>query len=208
MQASSVHSFKEGSAPQQLPPGFNAGGVPSGNAHQQIDTHSQHAQVSINDQINLPRRAIQTQDAAHLPSRQFNMSICQGPQLQNDFGLTSRMPSNPIPLRMDPSQDSQEPELMQENFPPVFYANVPSSSATSVSQPPPGPYPVNNIHDVPLSQLRALSTHLVHILMEVEKNLRSSSEGDIQRQLQAKLEHNKARLRALQEVINAKVRER
>jgi hypothetical protein len=97
---------------------------------------------------------------------------------------------------------------MQKNFPPVFYANVPSSSATSVSQPPPGSYPVNSIHDVPLSQLRALSTHLVHILMEVEKNLRSSSEIDIQRQLQAKLEHNTARLRALQEVINAKVRER
>lgn len=205
IQASSVNSF---SAPQQLPPGFNTSAVPSDNAHQQMDTASQHAQVSINDHINLQRRAIQTQDSTHLPSRQFNMFNYQGPQLQDDFGLTSRMPSNPNPIRMDPSRDSQEPESVQEIFPPVFYANVPSSSASSASQPPPGAYPVNSVHDVPLSQLRALSTHLLHTLMEVEMNLRSSSDGDIQRKLQAKREHNKARLRALQEVINAKARAR
>lgn len=206
MQATSAHSFKEGSAPQQWPPGFNVGGQPSGNAHQPVDTLSQHAQVLINDQMKPVRSTIQTQDASQL--RQSNMLICQNPQLQNDSGLTSRMPSTPNPLGLDHPQNSQGPGSMQENFSPVPYANVPSSSAPSVSQPPPGPYPVNSIHDVPLSQLRALYTHLVHILMEAEKNLRSPSEGDIYWQLRAELEHNKARLRALQEVINAKVRER
>jgi len=44
--------------------------------------------------------------------------------------------------------------------------------------------------------------------MEEEKNLRSSNEGDIQQQLRAKIEHNKLRLRALQEIINAKLRAR
>lgn len=206
MQTSSVDSFKDGSAPQQWPPGFNAGEMPSGNAHQQLDTLMQHAQVSINDQINPLRRTTQTQDAAHF--RHFNLFTCQGSQLQNDSGLTSRMPSNSNLFRMDPSRDSQEPGSIQENFPPVFYANFPSSSATSVTQPPPGPYLVNSIHDLPLSRLRALSTHLVHILMDVEKNIRGSSEGDVQRQLRAEREHIKRRLRALQEVINAKVRAR
>ncbi len=204
MQASSAHSFfKERSAPQQLAPAINAGGVPSGNAHQQMDSLSQHAQVSINDEINPLHRVIQTQNASLL--RQFNM---QGPQLQNDSGFPSRMPSNPNPLRMDPPWDSQGPGSMQENFPPVAYTNVPPFSAPSASQPPPGPCLANSIYDVPLSQLRALSTRLVHIVMEEEKNLRSSNEGDIQQQLRAKIEHNKLRLRALQEIINAKLRAR
>jgi hypothetical protein len=145
-------------------------------------------------------RAIQTQDALH--RHQFNTHICQGPQLQNDSGLTSRMSSNPNPLRMDPSQDSQGPGTMQEIFPPVPYANVPSSSAPSASQPPPRPH---SILDVPLPQLRALYTQLVHIIMEGEKALRSSSEGDIQLHIRAKLELNKSHLSALQEIIDVKV---
>lgn len=206
MQASSTHSFNERGAPQQLTSGFNNRGVPSGNAHRQMDTLPQHAQVSTNDQMSLLRRAIQTQDASH--RHQFNMHICQGPQLQNDSGLTSRMSSNPNSLRMDPPQGSQGPGLMQENFLPVTYANVPSSSAPSASQPPPGPHPVNSIYDVPLPQLRALYTQLVHIVMEGENCLRSSSEGDIQPHFRAKLELNKRRLCALQEVIDTKVRAR
>ena len=209
MQAS-PHSFQERNAAQQLSPGSNAGGVPSGNTHQQMDTLSQHAQVSIYDQMNLLRRDIETQDASHL--RQFNMHICQGPQLQNDSGLTSRMPSNPNPLRMDTLQDSQGPGSIQKKFPPVPYANVPSFSAPSASQPPPGPYPVNSLIDVPLPQLRALSTQLLHVVIEGEKNLQansSSGEDDIQRQqLRAKIELNKQRLRALHEVINIKMRPR
>ena len=204
MRASSAHSFEERSAPQQLPPGFNPGGVPCDNIHQQTDTLSLHAQVLINDQMNLLRRA---QDASNL--RQFKMPICQGSQLQNDTGHTSRMPSNPNLLRMAPPQGSQGPGSTQENFPPAPYANVHSFSAPSASQPP-GPYPVNSILDVPLPHLRALSTQLLHVVMEGEKNLQASSslgEGDIQRQqLRAKIELNKQRYRALQEVLIAKIR--
>jgi hypothetical protein len=203
MMQASAHSFQEQSAPQQLPPGFNVGGVPSGNAHQQMGAFSQHAQVSINDRMDILR---QTQDHSHL--RQFNMDICQGPQLQNDSGLTPRTPSNQNPLRMDPPQDSQGPGSMQEIFPPAsYYANVPSSSAPSASQLPP------RLFDVPLPQLRALSTQLLHVVVEGEKSLQATSsswgEGDIQRQqLRAKVELNKKRLRALHEVINMKMRPR
>lgn len=206
MQASSTHSFNERGAPQQLISGFNNGGVPSDNAHQQMDTLPQHAQASTNDQMSLLRHAIQTQDASR--RHQFNMHIYQSPQLQNDSGLTSRMSSNPNPLEMVPPQGSQGPGLMQENFPPVPYANVPSSSALSASQPPPGPHPTNSIFDVPLPQLRALYTQLMHIVVEGEKCLRNSNEGDIQPHFRAKLELNKRRLHALQEVIDTKVRQR
>ena len=234
MMQASAHSLQEQSVAQQLPPGFNAGGVPSGNAHRQMDTLSQHAQVSTNDQMNLLRRDIQTQNASHL--RQFNMHICQGPQLQNDSGITPHMPSNSNPLRMDPTQDSQGPGSMQEIFPPVLYANVPSSSAPSASQPPPGPHlsgvplpqlralstqqpgaqqvsgPPGNLADVPLPQLRALSTQLLHVVIEGERTLQATSisgEGDVQRQqLRARVELNKRRLGALYEVINMKTRPR
>jgi hypothetical protein len=206
MQASSTHSFDERGAPQQLTSCFNNGGVPSGNAHQQMNTLPQHAQVSTNDQMILLCRAIQTQDASH--RHQPNMHICQGPQLQNDSGLTLRMSSNPNPLGMDPPQGSQGPGLMQENFPPVRYASVPSSSAPSASQPPPKPHPFNTICDVPLPQLRALYIQLAHIVMEGENCLRSSSEGDIQPHFLIKLQLNKRRLGALQEVIDTKVRAR
>jgi hypothetical protein len=72
--------------------------------------------------------------------------------------------------------------------------------------------PHGNLADVPLPQLRALSTQLLHIVMEGEKNFQATSgsgEGDIQRQqLRAKIELNKQRLRALHEVINMKIRPR
>jgi hypothetical protein len=201
MMQASAHSFQEQNAPQQFPPGFNAGGVPSGNAHQQMDPLSQHAQALINDQMDVLRRVIQSQEASHLR---------QGSQLQNDSG---RMPSNPNPLRMDAPRDSHRLGPMQEIFPPVPYANVPSSSAPSASQPPPGPNPAKSICDVPLPQLRALSTQLLHVVIEGEKTLQatcSSGEGDdIQRQqLRAKVELDKRRLRALHEVMNEKMRPR
>lgn len=198
-QATFAHSFKEESASQQLPPGINTGGVPSGNACHPVDALSQHAQVSIDDQKNLPRHLIQTEDALHPPW--LDTYRCR-------LGLTSRMPSNPNPLGMDHPQDSQGPGLMPINFRRVHYANVPSSSASSAFQPPPEPNPVNRFHEVPLSQLRDLFTRLAHIVMEGEEYLRSSGEGDIQSQLRARLELNKRRLRALQEIINAKLRER
>ena len=204
MQASSAHPFEERSAPQQLPPGFNSGGVPCDNIHQQTDTLAQHAQVSFNDQMNLLHRA---QDASNL--LQFKMPICQGPQLQNDYVRSSRTPSNPNLLRTAPIQGSQGPRSTQENFPSVPYTNVHSFSAPSASQPP--PYPVKSIHDVPIPQLRALSTQLLHVVIEGEKNLQATSNlgvGDIQQQqLRAKIEINKQRYRALQEILIVKIRE-
>jgi len=201
MIQASAHSFPEQHTPQPLPPGFNTGGVPSGNGYQQVDTLSQHAQASTNDQMDVLRRVIQTQDTLHLR---------QGPQLPNDPG---RMPSNPNPLRMDPPRDSHGPGPMQENFPPVPYANVPSSSVPSASHPPPGPHLAKSIYDVPLPQLRALSTQLLHVVLEDEKTLQaicsSSESDDIQRQqLRAKVELNKQRLRALHEIMNEKMRPR
>ncbi len=206
IQASSAHSFQERSVAQQFPlsTGFNASGVPGGNAHQQMDTLLQHTQVSINDQMNLLRRTNQAQDTSH------NTLICQGPQLQNDPGLTSRTTQNLSPFRMDLPQGSRGSGL--QNFPSVHYANVRSSSPPPASQPPPGPGPARTIGDVPLPQLRALYTQLMHVVVEGEKNLQATSswgEGDIQRQqLRAKVELNKQRLRALTEVNNVKMRER
>ncbi len=165
IQASSTHAFEGQGVHQQspLPTGFNSGGVPGGNAHQQMDTLSQHTQVSINDQ-------------------------------------------------MKPPQGSRGPGLLQQNFPSVPHASVRPSSPPSASQPPPGPGPAQTLGDVPLPQLRALSTQLQLVVIEGEKNLQASSswgEGDIQRQqLRAKIELNKQRLRALQEVINMKTRAR
>jgi hypothetical protein len=211
MQASSAHSFEERSAPQQLPPGFNPGGVPSGNAHQQMDTLSQHAQVSANNQINTLHRDIQ----AH--ARQFNMLLPgqQQQQQQNASGIASYMGQNPNPSGMGLPQGLG---LLQQDFiqpsPSVLHANPQPSSTHSASPvPQPGAQqvsdPPGSLVDVPLPQLRALSTQLLHVVMEGEKNLQapsSSGEGDIQRQqLRAKIELNKQRLRALHEVINMKM---
>jgi hypothetical protein len=212
MQASSAHSFEERSAPQQLPPGFNAGGVPSGNAHQQMDTLSQHAQVSANNQINTLQRVIQAQDPSH--AHQFNM-FPPDQQQQNGSGIASRMGQNINPSGIG---FPRGPGSLQQHFiqssPSVPHANPQPSSTPSASHiPEPGAQqvsgPPGTLADVPLPQLRALSTQLLHVVMEGEKNLQatsSSGEGDIQRQqLRAKIELNKQRLRALHEVINMKM---
>jgi hypothetical protein len=214
VQASSAHSFEERSAPQQLPPGFNAGGVPSGNAHRQMDILSQYAQVSSNNQINTLQRVIQAQDPSH--ARQFNMLLPGQLQQQNASGIASRMGQNLNPSGMGLPQG---PGSLQQNFiqpsPSVPHANPQPSSTPSASQvPQPGAQqvsgPPGSIVDVPLPQLRALFTQLLHVVMEGEKNLQatsSSGEGDIQQQqqLRAKIELNKQRLRALHEVINMKM---
>jgi hypothetical protein len=215
MQASSAH-FQEQSVRQQLPPGFNAGAMPSGTTQQQIAALSQRAQVSANNQINTLQRVIQAQDPSH--ARQFNMLLPgqeQQQQQQNASGIASRMGQNLNPSGMGLPQG---PGSLQQNFiqpsPSVPHANPQPSSTPSASQiPQPGAQqvsgPPGNLADVPLPQLRALSTQLLHVVMEGEKNLQapsSSGEGDIQRQqLRAKVELNKQRLRALHEVINMKM---
>jgi hypothetical protein len=60
---------------QQLPPGFNVGGMPSGTTQQQIAALSQRAQVSTNNQVN-SKRVIQAQDPSL--ARQFNMLLLHG----------------------------------------------------------------------------------------------------------------------------------
>jgi hypothetical protein len=157
-----------------------------------------------------------TQDPSH--ARQFNMLLPgqQQQQQQNGSGITSRMGQNLNPSGMGLPQG---PGSLQQNFfqpsPSVPHANPQPSSMPSASQiPQPGAQQVSgtpgNLADMPLPQLRALSIHLLHAVMEGEKNIQvtsSSGEGDIQRQqqLRAKIELNKQRLRVLQEVINMKM---
>jgi hypothetical protein len=220
MMQASAHSLQEQGVPQQLPPGFNASAMPSGTTQQQIAALSQRAQVSANNQMNTLQRAIQAQDPSH--ARQFNMLLPgqqqQQQQQQNGSGIASRMGQNLNPSGMGLPQG---PGSLQQNFiqpsPSVPHANPQPSSTPSASQiPQPGAQqvtgPPGNLADVPLAQLRALSTQLVHVVMEGEKNLQatsSSGEGDIQRQqLRAKIELTKQRLRSLHEVINMKMRPR
>jgi hypothetical protein len=144
--------------------------------------------------------------------------LVPGQQQQNGSGIASRMGQNLNPSGMGLPQG---PGSLQQNFiqasPSVPHANPQPSSTPSASQiPQPGAQqvsgPPGNLGDVPLPQLRALSTQLLHVVMEGEKNLQatgSSGEGDIQRQqLRAKIDLNKQRLRALHDVINMKMRGR
>jgi len=175
MMQASARSFQEQSVQQQLPPGFNAGAMPSGTPQQQQQQH-------------------------------------------DGSGVASRMGQNLNPSGMDLPQG---PGSLQQNFiqPSLSFPHVnpqPSSTLSASQIPQPGPQPVSsspgNLADVPLPQLRALATQLLHVVMEGEKNLQatgSSGDGDIQRQqLRAKIELNKQRLRALHEVINVKMRAR
>ncbi len=214
IQASSAHSFQEQRVPQQLPPGFNTGGVPSGTTQQQITALSQRAQVSANNQINPLQRVMQSQDPSH--ARQSNL-LLPGQQQQNGSSIASRMGQNPNPSGMGLPQG---PGSLQQNFiqpsPLVPHANPQSSTPSTFQPPQPGAQqvsgPSGNLGDVPLPQLRALYTQLGHVVTEGEKNLQamsSSGEGDTQRQqLRTKVELNKQRLRALQEVITVKMRAR
>jgi hypothetical protein len=202
MMQASAHPFQEQSVPQQLPPGFSAGAMPSGTTQQQMATLSQ--------------RAIQSQDPSQ--ARQFSMLLPQGQQQQNGTGLaSSRMGQSLNPPGIGLPQGAGS---LQQNFihpsPSVPHANAQTPSAPSASQPPPPgvqqvPSTSGNLASMPLPQLRALASQLLRIVMEGEKNLQATSgsgEGDIQRQLRAKVENNKRYLLALQEVINAKMRAR
>ena len=192
MMQASAHSSQEQPVPQQLPPGFNAAGVPSGNAHRQMDTLSQHAQVSANNQ-QINNLAIQAQDASHA-RQMIALLLGQQQQQQNGSDIASRMGQN-----LDPSGMGlpQGPGSVQQ---------IPQPGAQQVSGPP------GNLVDVPLPQLCALSTQLLHVVIEGEIHLQAPSsfgEGDIQRQqLRAKIDLNKLRLSALHEVINMKRRPR
>lgn len=219
MMQANAHSFQEQSVPQHLPGGFNAGAMPSGTTQQQIAALSQRAQVSANNQINSLQRVIQAQDPSH--SRQFNMLLPgqqQQQQQQNGSGIASRMGQN---LNSSGMGLPQAPGSLQQNFiqpsPSVPHANPQPSSTPLTSQiSQPGAQqvsgPAGNLADVPLPQLRALSTQLLHVVMEGEKNLQATSspgEGDLQRQqLRAKIELNKQRYHVLQAAIHSKLRAR
>jgi hypothetical protein len=195
MQANAVHPFQEQSVPQQLPPGFNTGGIQSGTTQQQLE--------------------IATLSQAH--ARQFSMLLPQGQQ-QNGSGLASRVGQilNPSGIGFPQGTGSLQPNFIQPSA-SVLHANAQTSSVPPALQPPP---PVaqqvsglssNFYASMPLPQLRALASQLHRIVMEGEKNLQTASgsgEGDIQRQLRAKVENNKRYLLALQEFINANMRAR
>ena len=215
MIQASAHPFQEQSVPQQLPPGFNAGAMPTGATQQQIAALSQRPQVSANNQINTLPRVIQAQDPSH--ARQFNMIPPGQQRQQSGSGIASSMSQY---LNSSGMGLWQGPDSLQQDFirpsPSVPHAN-PQPSTPSASQiPQPGTQqvsgPPGNLADVPLPQLRALSTQIQHVVVEGEKNLQaisSSGEGDSQRQqIRAKIELNKQRLRALHEVITMKMRAR
>jgi hypothetical protein len=167
MMQASAQSFQEQSVPQQLPPGFNAGAMPSGTPQQQI------AGSGI---------------ASHM-GQNFNPSGMGLPQGPGSFEQNSIRPS------LSATPPPSTPSASQIPQPGAQVSALPGALA-----------------DVPLPQLRALSTQLLHVVMEGEKNLQaasSSGEGDIQRQqLRARIELNKQRLRALHEVISMKMRAR
>ncbi|KAI9512951.1 hypothetical protein F5148DRAFT_560177 [Russula earlei] len=210
MQAS---HFQEQNAPQQVPPRFPAT-MPSGTAQQQLAAFSQRAQVSTNNQMNPLQRVIQAQDpSSH--ARPFGMLLAQNQQQQNNSGFGSRVGQNVGPPEMGLSSG---PGSLQQNFvspsPSVLPANIQSSSAPSASQAPttggqqiPGP---NNLSEIPLNQLRNFYTQLMRAVMEGEKNIQAASssggDGDIQRQIRAKVDLYKQRMLALQEVISSKMR--
>ena len=204
MQASSAQSV-----PQQLPSGFNAGGMQNGNTQQQIATLLQRAQASTNNQMNPLQRTIQTQDPSH--ARQFGLPIPQGQQQQNGSGL-ARMGQNLNPGMGLP----QGPGSLQQNFiqpsPSVPHVNAqPSSSAPLASQPPPpgaqqvsGP---NSLANMTLQQLGELYAHLQRIVIEGEKNIQTlSTSGGNDPQLRTKIDNNKRFMNILQEVMRKRAR--
>ena len=208
------HPFQDQNPPQQLPPGFPSG-MPSGTSQQQMPTFPQRAQVPNNNQINPLQRVIQAQD----PSHARNMLLAQNQQQQNSSGFTSLAAQNVGPAAG--MGLPQGPGSLQQNFvqpsPSVPHANAQPSSAPSGSQAPltggqQVPSLSGNLADLPLPQLRNIYAQLMRAMMEGEKNFQaaSSSSGDseMQRQLQNKLEVHKQRLRALQDLIHAKLRAR
>jgi hypothetical protein len=156
MQAS-AQSFQEQSVPQQLPPGFNAGAIPSA--------------------------------SSDIASR-VGQNLSPPPQGPGSLQLNIIQPSPSYP------HTNSQPSL--------------TTSASQIPQPVSGP--PGNLEDVPLPRLCALSTRLLHVVTEGERNLQatsSSDEGDIQRQqIRAQIELNKRRLRALNELISMKMRAR
>ena len=146
MQASSAQNV-----PQQLPSGFNAGGMQSGTTQQQITTLLQRAQASSNNPL---QHAIQAQDPSH--ARQFGMPLPQGQQQQNGSGL-ARIGQNLNPGMGLP----QGPGSLQQNFiqpsPSVPHVTAQSSSAPLASQPaPPGAQQVSGPSNLASMTLRQL----------------------------------------------------
>lgn len=211
LQASSSRPFQEQTIPQQLPPGFPAGGMASGTTQPQMATISQRTQVSTNNQVNPLQRVIQAPD-----SRQFGMLLTQNQQPQNGSSFASRVAQNLNPPGMGLPQGQGSLQNFVQPSSSVPSANVQRSPAPSVSQaPPPGgqqvPGPPSNPADMPLPQLRGLFNQLMRAMVEGDKSLQALSstgtEGEMQ-QHRLKLELTKQRLHVLQELINAKTRAR
>lgn len=213
MQASAPHSFQDQATPQQLPPGFPTGGLPSGAMQQQMALLSQRAQASTNNQMNPLQRMIQALEPSH--ARQFGMPLAQGQQ-QDGSGFATRVGQNGNPTGMGLSQGhgALQPSFVQPStsVPP---ANVQPSAPSASQVPPPGGQPVpgpSNMAEMPLQQLVALFVQLRRAMGEGEKLLQTASnsgDGDLQqRQLRSRIDGFKQRLIVVHDLIQAKSRAR
>jgi hypothetical protein len=210
MQASTT-PFQEQSIPQHMLPNFPTGGMAGGSAQQQVAALSQHAQGSINNQMNTLQRVIQAQDS--LNTRPLNMLLAQSQQQQNGPSFTSRVGQNlhPSGMGLPQGQGSLQPNLVQPT-PSVPSVNLPSSSAPSSHAPPQGGqqmHGLNNMADASIPQLINLFNQLRHSVMEGEKSFLTASnsvgEADPQRQaVRTKLDNQKQLMHRIRDIINAK----
>jgi hypothetical protein len=210
MQASAPHSFPDQAIPQQLPPGFPTGGLPTGATQQQIAALSQR---STNNQMNPLQRVIQAQEPSH--ARQFGMLLAQGQQ-QNGSGFATRVGQNGNPgMGLSQGQGALQPNFVQPS-PSVPPASVQPSAPSASQVPPPGGQPVPgppNMAEMPLQQLVTLYTQLRRAIGEGEKVFQTASnsggDGDLQqRQLRSKIDGYKQRLHVVHDLIQAKSRAR
>ena len=209
LRTSAAHAFQEQNAPQQIPSGFNAGGMAGTSAQQQMAALSQRPQAPASTPMNTLQRAIQTQDSIH--ARPLNMLIAQGQQPQN--GFTSRVGPNLHPPGMGLAQGQGS---LQQNFiqpsPSVTPANIQSSTAPSASQSTPlaGPQGIHkNFVEMPVPQLTSIYGQLMRSVEEGERTLNAAAstggEGDMQRQaLRARLDGQKQLLINIRDLINLK----
>jgi hypothetical protein len=125
MMQASAHSFQEQGVHQQLPPGFNAGAMPSGTTQQQIAALSQR--VAANNQINTLQRAIQAQDPSH--ARQFNILL---PGQQQQQQQQQQPGTRFTPTKFHSTFPFSPPCESSAFFNPFGIANPPTGSSTGV----------------------------------------------------------------------------
>ncbi|KAH9057865.1 hypothetical protein EDB87DRAFT_1628606 [Lactarius vividus] len=214
MLQASAHTFQEQNVPQQIPPGFAAGGMAGGSAQQQMAALSQRSQApGSNPMIQrvMQAQAQAQQDSLH--ARQLNMLVAQGQQQPNGFARVGQN-LHPPGMGLPQGQGSLQQNFIQPS-PSVPPANIQSSVVPSTSQPTPlGGAQIHNLPknlvDMSMQQLSNSYSQLMRIVEDGEKNLNAagastSSEGDMQRQAyRARLDQQKQLLVNIRELINLK----